>query len=128
MTTATATPAEQTVFIVDDDAGVRDSLSLLLSLRGFRTTMFAGGEDFLATCRPEWCGCALIDIRMGGIDGLQVQQRLQQQGITLPVIIITAHGDAASARSALKTNPVDFLEKPIDDKQLLPAHNNPSDP
>jgi len=114
-------PSEQTVFVIDDDPGVRDSLALLLGLRGFRTAMFANAEDFLATCRADWCGCALVDIKMGGMSGLELQQYMLKQDIGLPVIIITAHGDTASARAALKANAVDFLEKPIDDDQLVAA-------
>lgn len=115
------TKFEQTVFVVDDDAGVRDSLGLLLGLRGFRTAMFASGEDFLATLREDWCGCVLIDVKMNGMSGLELQQRMQEQRILMPAVIITAHGDIASARVALKTGAVDFLEKPLDEEQLVSA-------
>ncbi|MFZ5510434.1 MAG: response regulator transcription factor [Pseudomonadota bacterium] len=115
------TEGDRTVFIVDDDAGVRDSLALLLSLRGFRTVVFASAEDFLATLRPDWRGCLLVDLRMGGMSGLELQQRLRTEGIALPLVMITAHGDAASARAALKAEAVDFLEKPIDEGQLIAA-------
>lgn len=114
-------PAEHTVFIVDDDAAVRDSLALLLGLRGYRTLVFASAEDFLATWRPDWSGCLVADIKMPGLSGLDLQRRLTDQGSTLPVIVITAHGDAASARTALKADAIDFLEKPIDDAQLMAA-------
>lgn len=114
-------PAEHTVFIVDDDAAVRDSLALLLGLRGYRTLVFANAEDFLATWRPDWSGCLVADIKMPGLSGLDLQRRLTDQGSTLPVIVITAHGDAASARTALKADAIDFLEKPIDDAQLMAA-------
>lgn len=112
---------DQTVFIVDDDAAVRDSLSLLLGLRGYRTVVFASAEDFLSTWKPEWAGCVLVDIRMPGMSGLELQAKLADAGCGLPVIVITAHGDAASARAALKGDAVDFLEKPIDDDQLMAA-------
>jgi FixJ family two-component response regulator len=115
------TEGDRTVFIVDDDAGVRDSLALLLSLRGYRTVVFASAEDFLATLRPDWRGCLLVDLRMGGMSGLELQQRLRAEGIALPLVMITAHGDAASARAALKAEAVDFLEKPLDEGQLIAA-------
>lgn len=110
---------DATVFIVDDDAAVRDSLSLLLGLKGFRTQTFACGEDFLAACHPELAGCLLLDIRMPGISGLELQAELQRRAILLPVIVITAHGDVATAREALKAGALDFLEKPVDDELLL---------
>jgi RNA polymerase sigma factor (sigma-70 family) len=111
--------ATGTVFIVDDDAAVRDSLSLLLGLRGYKTRSFARGEDFLATMDPAARGCVLLDLRMPDVDGIAVQAVLAARGITLPVIILTAHGDVASARAALKGGAFDFLEKPIDDTLLL---------
>ncbi len=115
------TENEATVFIVDDDAAVRDSLALLLGLRGCRTAVFASAEDFLATWKPQWSGCLLVDMRMSGMSGLELQARLAEAGSSMPVIIITAHGDAASARAALKGDAVDFLEKPLDDNQLMQA-------
>lgn len=112
---------EPTIFIVDDDAAVRDSLSLLLGLKGLNTRCFAAAEDFLAACQPDWHGCLLLDIRMAGMDGLELQQRLNARQITLPIIFITAHGDVAAARSALKAGAADFLEKPLDDRMLTAA-------
>lgn len=107
------------VYIVDDDPGFRDSLATLLALNGFLTASFASGEDFLATVVDAPNACALVDLRMPGLDGLQVQARLVERGIRLPLVIVTAHGDAATARSALKGGAVDFLEKPVDEKVLL---------
>lgn len=112
---------EPTIFIVDDDAAVRDSLSLLLGLKGFSTRCFASAEDFLAACQPDWRGCLLLDIRMAGMDGLELQQALNSSQIDLPIIFITAHGDVAAARSALKAGASDFLEKPLDDRMLSAA-------
>lgn len=112
---------EPTIFIVDDDAAVRDSLSLLLGLKGRNTRCFAAAEDFLVACQPDWHGCLLLDIRMAGMDGLELQQRLNARQITLPIIFITAHGDVAAARSALKAGAADFLEKPLDDRMLTAA-------
>jgi FixJ family two-component response regulator len=111
--------AAGTVFIVDDDAAVRDSLSLLLGLRGYKTRSFARGEDFLAAIDSASRGCVLLDLRMPNVDGIAVQAALAARGIRLPVIILTAHGDVASARTALKGGAFDFLEKPIDDTLLM---------
>jgi FixJ family two-component response regulator len=110
-----------TVFIVDDDAGVRDSLAMLLELKGFHTRTFAAADAFLAEYRPEWPGCLVLDLRMPGMSGLELQAELARRGSTLPVIIITAHGDVATTRSALKGGAVDFIEKPIDDEALVAA-------
>lgn len=109
------------VFIVDDDPSVRDSLGLLLGLRGYRTAIFADAESFLLTYAPNWRGCILIDIRMPGMDGLQMQKHLVELGCSLPVIIMTGHGDVESAREAFKAQAVDFLEKPLDQARLMAA-------
>jgi FixJ family two-component response regulator len=111
--------AEPTIFIVDDDASVRDSLGLLLGLKGFRTQMFANAENFLGTFNPEWSGCILLDLRMPGIDGLELFSELRKRECAVPVVIITAHGDVAKARAALKAGAADFLEKPVDDDLLI---------
>jgi FixJ family two-component response regulator len=111
----------ETVFIIDDDASVRDSLSLLLSLRGYATATFANAEDFLAALQPEWRGCVVADIRMPGLSGLELQRALAKQGPPLPVIVITAHGDVAAARQAFLADAVDFIEKPFEGAQLLSA-------
>ena len=110
-----------TVFIVDDDAAVRDALSLLLSLRGHRTATFASAEDFLAALQPDWQGCVVADIRMPGMSGLELQQLLLERQPDLAVIVITAHGDVSAARQAFLAAAVDFLEKPFDGDQLVAA-------
>jgi RNA polymerase sigma factor (sigma-70 family) len=110
-----------TVHIVDDDAAVRDSLALLLSVRGYRTATFASAEDFLGAVKPEWSGCVLADIRMPGMSGLEMQQVLAERALAMPVIVLTAHGDVDSARAAFKARAVDFLEKPFDDEALVEA-------
>ena len=110
-----------TVFIVDDDASVRDSLSLLLGLRGYRTILFADAESFLGAYRADWRGCVLLDLRMQGMDGLALQRTLRERGVKLPVIIVTGHGDVRSAREAFRQFAVDFLEKPVDERHLVAA-------
>jgi len=112
---------EQTVFIVDDDVAVRDALALLLGLKGYRTSIYSSAEDFLAAYRKEWRGCLVLDIKMAGMTGLDLQARLSEQGSGLPIVMVTGHGDASSARAALKAGAVDFLEKPLDDQQLVSA-------
>lgn len=112
------------VFIVDDDHAVRDSLALLLNLKGLTTRAFASGEEFLAACQPDWTGCLLLDVRMQGMSGLEVQQEILHRGINLPVIVVTAHGDVATTRIALKSGAFDFLEKPVDDDLLLDIIQN----
>lgn len=110
---------DPTVYIVDDDEAVRDSLALLLNLSGFLTQTFDSAEHFLAAYQPEWLGCLVLDIRMQGMDGLELQRRLNAGNSRLPIIVITAHGDVAMTREALKAGAVDFLEKPIDDRLLI---------
>lgn len=110
-----------TVYIVDDDASVRDSLSLLLSLRGHATATFACAEDLLSALQPAWTGCLVVDIRMPGMSGLELQAQLVARGVSLPVIVITAHGSVAAARQAFLAQAVDFLEKPFDGELLLRA-------
>lgn len=109
------------VFIVDDDMSVRDALGLMLSLHGYQTSAFADARSFLDTYRPSWRGCLLIDIRMPGLGGLELQQRLQDIGCRIPAVIITGHGDVASARQAFRADAIDFLEKPLDEQRLIQA-------
>lgn len=108
-----------TVFIVDDDPAVRDALSLLLGIQDYRVAVFGDAESFLKAYKSEWRGCLVLDIRMPGMDGLTLQKHLAQLGSELPVIIMTGHGDVASARAAFRALAIDFLEKPLDHKKLL---------
>jgi len=111
----------ETVFIVDDDASVRDALALSLGLHGYPVLVFADAESLLRAYRPDWRGCLLIDIRMPGMDGLTLQRRLLEEGSRLPVIIMTGHGDIEAAREAFRAQAVDFLEKPINPERLVGA-------
>ena len=110
-----------TIFIVEDDQSVRDALGLLLGLRGHPVTLFADAESFLQAYRPEWIGCLLIDIRMPGMNGLELQRRLLEARCKMPVIVMTGHGNVESAREAFRAHAVDFLEKPIDHAKLINA-------
>lgn len=114
-------PRGYTVFIVDDDPSVRDALGLLLGLNGYSVAMFGDSETFFAARQSDWLGCALIDIRMPGIDGLTLQRQLKEFGWDIPVVIMTGHGDVDSAREAFRSQAVDFLEKPIDPARLNAA-------
>jgi RNA polymerase sigma factor (sigma-70 family) len=110
-----------TVFVIDDDAAVRDSIALMLGLEGYRTSVFADAEAFLAAWREDWAGCVIADVRLPGQSGVQLQDALRKVGISLPFVIITAHGDVATARAAFRSQAVDFLEKPFDGAQLFAA-------
>ncbi len=124
MTTEADMHADGTIFLIDDDPGVRDSLTLLLSLKGLRTQPFANAESFIETYRPEWSGCVLTDLRMPGMTGLELQAALRARQVEVPVVVLTAHGDVATARAALKNGAFDFLEKPVDDAMLLDVLHN----
>lgn len=106
------------VYIVDDDLAVRDSIALWLGLRGHQTRSFESAEAFLDEVQPDLQGCALIDLQLGGMNGLALQRRLALVGVSLPIIFVTAHGDVATARAALKAGAFDFIEKPIDFDEL----------
>ena len=110
-----------TVFIIDDDPAVRDSIALLLGLAGFRTALYADAEAFLAAYSDNWAGCAVADVRLPGMSGVELQARLRARGCTLPFVIITAHGDVPMARAAFQGQAVDFMEKPFDESQLHAA-------
>jgi RNA polymerase sigma factor (sigma-70 family) len=107
------------VTIVDDDVAVRDSLALLLRLHGFDVQAFPSGEAFLQWAGARSVDCVLLDLRMNGMSGLDVQAALTARGLRYPVVLLTAHGDVATTRAALKAGAFDFVEKPFDDDVLL---------
>jgi RNA polymerase sigma factor (sigma-70 family) len=109
------------VYVVDDDASVRDSLALMLGLGGYTTRLFADAESFLVAFRPDWAGCVVADLRLPGMSGTELQARVRERGAALPFVIITAHGDVPAARAAFRAQAVDFIEKPFDDAQLRSA-------
>ena len=110
---------EQIIYLVDDDEALRDSLAWLLESQGFKVAAFASAEDFLKAWSPEFNGCVLLDVRMPGMSGLELHERLRAQYSTLPIIFITGHGDVPMAVAALKKGAVDFIEKPFNDTELL---------
>jgi len=107
------------IHLVDDDDAIRDALGWLLQSRGLACTGYASAEEFLAAWTPDTAGCLLLDIRMRGMSGLQLFDRLLEQGCRLPVIFMTGHGDVPMAVSALKKGAFDFVEKPYDDNELV---------
>jgi len=107
------------IHIVDDEEAIRDSLAWLLASRGITSRLYASGEAFLASWHQEMRGVVILDIRMGGISGLEVLDRLIEQGAKQPIVILSGHGDVPVAVGALKKGAVDFLEKPFNDNQMV---------
>lgn len=117
-------PSEQpVVFIVDDDEAVRDSLSMLMKSVGLNAQDFASAQDFLAAYDPVQPGCLILDIRMPGMSGLELQERLVERAATIPIIFITGHGDIPMAVGAMQKGAVDFIPKPFRDQDLLDRIN-----
>ncbi len=113
------THIEPTVFVVDDDPGVLESLELLLRSVGLAAETFASAHEFLEAYDPEKPGCMVLDVRMPEMSGLELQERLRALESTLPIIFITAHGDVPIAVKAVKTGAVDFIQKPFRDQELI---------
>lgn len=111
--------SEGTVFIVDDDAAVRDSLRMLLKTVDLDARTFESGDDFLESYDPDWNGCVLLDIRMPGTSGMEAQKLLLERDCTLPIIFITGHGDIPMAVEAMHLGAFDFIQKPFRDQDLL---------
>jgi FixJ family two-component response regulator len=110
-----------TVFVVDDDAAVRKAVSRLLRSASLAVAAFASPREFLAQYDPGTPGCLVLDIAMPGFNGLQLQTQLGEKGSILPIIFLTGHGDVPKSVQALKQGAVDFLTKPVNAKNLLPA-------
>ena len=119
MTADTPIAEEKTVFIVDDDEAARESLSWLISSVGLKVETFASARDFLDAFDRSRPGCLLVDVRMPGMSGLELQRRLESEPGCLPVIIVTGHGDVQMAVRAMKDGAFDFFEKPFNDQVLL---------
>lgn len=112
---------EQLVYLVDDEEAIRRSAGFMLRTSGFNVESYASGVEFLKVARDLPMGCVLLDIRMPGMDGLEVQHELADRGIAMPVIIMTGHGDISIAVRAMKAGAVDFIEKPFEKATLLAA-------
>ena len=110
---------QRVVHLVDDDAAIRRSVGCMLKTSGHRVESYVTGTDLVKASSHLDQGCILLDIRMPGMDGLEVQQALQEKGVTLPVIIMTGHGDVTLAVKAMKAGAVDFIEKPFGKEALL---------
>ncbi len=108
-----------TVFVVDDNAGVRKSLTALFASAGLAVETYASGEEFLVAHDPARAGCLLLDVRLRGSNGLDLQDELRRRGATLPIIVLTGHGTVPTSVRALKGGAVDFLQKPAPPKVLL---------
>jgi len=113
--------AAPTVFVIDDDAGMRASIAGLLKSAGLRSESFGAAEDFLRSNRPEVPSCLVLDVSLPGINGLEFQRKLADAGIQIPIIFITGHGDIPMTVKAMKSGAVEFLTKPFRDQDLLDA-------
>lgn len=108
-----------TVFLVDDDDAVTDSIRLLLRSVGLHSEAFSSAKEFLDAYDPDKPGCLILDVRMPGLSGLDLQARLEEMGSPLPIIFVTAHGDVPMAVGAMKAGAIDFIQKPFRDQELL---------
>jgi FixJ family two-component response regulator len=111
--------SKPTVFVVDDDQAMRNSLKWLIETVGMSVETYASADEFIEKYSPERPGCLLLDVRMPGMSGLELQEYLAEQKIKIPVIMITGHGDVPMSVRAMKAGAVDFIEKPFNDELLL---------
>ena len=117
-----ATPqSDSMVFVVDDDASIRDAVRSLLKSVGLRAEGFASTEEFSKATRPEIPSCLVLDVRLPGMSGLEFQEELAKMGIRIPIIFVTAHGDIPMTSRAMKAGAIEFLPKPFQKKELLDA-------
>jgi FixJ family two-component response regulator len=112
-------PKNSLIIVVDDDSGVRNAMRVLLKSVGLESVQFASAQEFLASYQPSQPGCLLLDIRMPGMSGLELQQQLNLRGAVIPVIFMTGHGDVPMAVEAMQHGAFDFLQKPFRDQDLL---------
>lgn len=113
-------PKKGTVYVVDDDEAVRDSLQWLLEGKDYRVRCFDSAESFLSRFDAREVACLIVDIRMGGMTGLELQNRLIESGSPLPLAFITGHGDVPMAVDTMKKGAMDFIQKPFNEEQLVP--------
>jgi RNA polymerase sigma factor (sigma-70 family) len=116
---STASSLKSTVYIVDDDQAIRHAMELLMRSVGLDYEIFHSADDFLESHTNDRAGCLVLDIRMPGMGGLELQEKLNQMGSTLPIIFITGHGDVPMAVEAMQKGAVDFIQKPFRDQELL---------
>ena len=113
--------ANAVVYVVDDDPGVRDATRGLLASIGLEAQAFKSASEFLGTKRPEVPACLVLDVRLPGLSGLDLQRQLAESGTSIPIVFITGHGDIPMSVQAMKGGAVEFLTKPFRDQQLLDA-------
>jgi FixJ family two-component response regulator len=114
-------PSTPTVFVIDDDVEVRMSIQGLLKAAGLRSESFATAEEFLCNKKPEGPSCLVLDVSLPGVDGLELQRKLIDAGMRIPIVFITGHGDIRMTVKAIKSGAVEFLTKPFVDQELLHA-------
>lgn len=112
---------KQTAFIVEDDPAIGEALGDLLDSAGMASRRFASAEEFAESWKPSMAGCLVLDVRLPGMSGMELQARFAEAGIELPIVIMTAHGDIPMVRKALKAGAVEFLTKPFQDDEFLQA-------
>ncbi len=112
-------PKKGTVYVVDDDEAVRDSLQWLLEGKDYRVRCFESAESFLSRYDPREVACLIVDIRMAGMTGLELQDRLIERRSPLPIVVITGHGDVPMAVDSMKKGAMDFIQKPFNDEELV---------
>lgn len=117
-------PSQQHVFVTDDDKEVRAAIAFLLKSEGVPYRLAESADDLLAQIGPDARGCILLDVRMPGMDGLELQRELNHRRITLPIIFISGHADISTAVRAIREGALDFVEKPFEDEQLLDKIQN----
>jgi FixJ family two-component response regulator len=115
------TQTDSMVFVVDDDASIRDAVRSLLKSVGLRSESFGSTEEFVRSVRPEMPSCLVLDVRLPGMSGLDFQADLARRGVKIPIIFITAHGDIPMTSRAMKAGAVEFLPKPFQKKELVDA-------
>lgn len=115
------TGAEAIVFVVDDDVRTQESLKNLIRSVGLRVEAFASAQDFLRSTRPDVPGCLVLDVRLPGLSGLDLQKRMAEVGLEIPIVFISGHGDIPMTVRAMKAGAVEFLTKPFRDQELLDA-------
>jgi two-component system response regulator FixJ len=115
--------ASPTIFVVDDQEAVREALGEMLRTFGYQVETYPSADAFLATAAGPRAGCIVADVRMPGMDGIELVRELARRGIPLPVVLISGHADVPMAVAAIKAGAADFIEKPVDDQHLLAAIN-----